>query len=51
MVATIVKLVLGILLAYPFRGGPDNTFQRLSGAALGGAQPGFEIAEGQRAGI
>ena len=33
VVAAMVKPVLGILLAYPFRGGVDNAFQRLSGRA------------------
>ena len=47
----MVKPVFGILLAYSFRGGLDNAFQRLSGAGLGGAQPGFELAESQLDGI
>ena len=43
----MVKPVFRIVLAYPFGRRANGFFQRITGAGLGLAQPGFKFAEGQ----
>jgi len=51
MVTTMVKPVFGVLLAYPVGGEANGRLQCLSGAGLGRAQPGFQLAEGEFDGV
>ena len=51
VVATMVKPVFRVGFGHPFRGLLDDRLQGVAGAGLGGAEPGFELAEGQFDGI
>jgi hypothetical protein len=51
MVATVIEPVFCIDFGYPLGGFLDDAFQCLLGTGLCGAQPGFELAEGQFDGV